>query len=140
MITKFLVLPPAERKLFFKAFTLLWLTRAAILFGCFHELRRALGRLARSGESPRAGVASDLVVSAVLRARRCVPGMSCLVEALVVEALLAYYGYPARTWAGVAKGSEGALRAHAWVECAGRIVYGGRGEYTPLGVLGRPLR
>ncbi len=139
-ITKFLVLAPAERKLFFRAVTLLWLTRAAILFGCFQKLRWALGRLARSGESAGTGVSNDLVVGAVLRACRCVPGVSCLVQALVAEALLARYGYPARIWAGVAKGPEGALQAHAWVECEGRIVCGGRGGYTPLGVLGRPLR
>jgi hypothetical protein len=49
----------------------------------------------------------------------------CLTQALVLDSYLRRAGYPSRIALGVARGSQGELEAHAWVESDGVIVLGG---------------
>lgn len=58
---------------------------------------------------------------------------TCLEQALALVGLLTFTGVPARLVIGVSR-PEPALRAHAWVECDGRIVLGSPHSHglTPL--------
>lgn len=61
-----------------------------------------------------------------------VPCMSCLTQALALEAMLARAGHACRVELGVVKNSE--FRAHAWVVADDRIVLGGDvTKYCPIG-------
>jgi hypothetical protein len=67
-------------------------------------------------------------------ARRYSPARStCLKDALVLVRMLRAEGVDATLSIGVARG-DGALRAHAWVERRGRIVFGAveAERYVPL--------
>ena len=54
----------------------------------------------------------------------------CLPQALVVRRLFRQIGKPPELRIGVAKGEGGRLIAHAWVECEGEVVVGGRHSPT----------
>lgn len=56
---------------------------------------------------------------------RRIPAATCLTQALAARVLLARHGYPSELRIGVARDPGGRVRAHAWVECEGRIVVGG---------------
>jgi hypothetical protein len=64
------------------------------------------------------------VVWAVERARRAVPGTTCLTRALAAGWMLRRRGQPARVVIGVAMAS-GTLEAHAWLELGGTVIIGG---------------
>jgi hypothetical protein len=64
---------------------------------------------------------------AVRAASRRIPGASCLVQALAARLLLADYGKTSELRIGVARGEEGQIDAHAWLEVAGIPVVGGSG-------------
>lgn len=76
-------------------------------------------------------VSSKLTVDEICRAvclgARFVPGANCLVQSVVARTLLRRAGYAAEIRIGVAKESE-VLKAHAWVESAGVVVFGGAVE------------
>jgi len=60
---------------------------------------------------------------------------SCLVQGLALVMLLAVARIPARLVVGVSNpGRKDLLRAHAWVECGGKVVLGGAraSEFSPL--------
>jgi hypothetical protein len=49
--------------------------------------------------------------------------------------LLNWYGYASELRIGVAKGEQGELEAHAWVEYQGKVIIGGLStlsRYVPL--------
>ena len=67
-----------------------------------------------------------LVAQNVRRASRCVPGATCLTQALSAQLLLARVGMASTLHIGVATGSAGrGIRAHAWLNCLGTTVTGG---------------
>jgi hypothetical protein len=75
-------------------------------------------------------------------ARRYSPARaSCLIDSIVLVRLLRAEGLDARLNVGVARG-DGTLRAHAWVEYRGQILFGRvEGEiYTRLASAGAPPR
>jgi hypothetical protein len=65
------------------------------------------------------------VVWAVEAAARRVPSATCLTQALAAKAMLNRRGFSIDLHIGVAKGSQGNLEAHAWIEYAKRVVIGG---------------
>ncbi len=68
---------------------------------------------------------------AVAAASRLQPGTAkCLARALTMQALLKQYSYAADLHVGVAKGDQGQLEAHAWVEAEGRVVIGQLNDLT----------
>jgi hypothetical protein len=74
---------------------------------------------------------------AVTTAGRRLPFQTtCLVDGLVARVMLRRRGYLARLRLGVQPRSpEGSLKAHAWVECDGKVVVGHAEDlhrYTPL--------
>jgi hypothetical protein len=50
---------------------------------------------------------------------------TCLPLALAAQIQLNLHGYPAHTRLGVQKKMNGDIKAHAWVECNGKVVIGG---------------
>lgn len=85
-------------------------------------------------------VSVDFVAWAVTVAGRYTPGGAmCLVKALTTQLLLSRYGYVHRLHIGVAKSDTQSFRAHAWVECQGRVVIGklsDLGCFQPLPAIG----
>ena len=105
-------------------------------------VRRSLaaerGEVVSSAPRREEGISAELVVQAVRRAGRHLPGgRNCLVQALAAQRMLRWLGLAAQVRIGVAKGDAGDLRAHAWVERDGKSV--GQdpavGVYTPLPLL-----
>ena len=58
-------------------------------------------------------------VQAVERACRCVPGSTCLVRAMTLEALLRSGGLAANLQIGVSLEADAHFEAHAWVDLHG---------------------
>jgi len=131
--------PPIEYGVFARA----WLSTVTVrmLLPCLavRTIRRVLRRVL-SADAPLPGtkrLPADRVVSCATRAGRFSPlPVTCLVTAVVVEALLNQHGYPARLQVGVQRGSGGSFAAHAWVVLEDAVVVGGPvsviNEYTPL--------
>lgn len=69
----------------------------------------------------------DTLVWAVLAVSRYSPvHFGCLVQALAAKIVLGREGYPAVVRIGVAPTGGGGLRAHAWLECCGETLIGGK--------------
>ncbi len=130
-------LSPNERGLLFSALGTLLLLRLGLWL---LPLPRLLARLQRRrvakafrGQVPPPPPAR--IAWAVRSASRFVPGGgNCLLQSLAGQHLLTRRGYLSHLRIGVAKESDGPLRAHAWVEWDGRILIGGVGptHFTPL--------
>jgi hypothetical protein len=87
----------------------------------------------RLQQGPQASL--DSIAWAVTVASHYVPVATCLTQALAARVLLAGRGRSARLCIGVARSESGRFQAHAWVECAGRVVIGGAEapvRFTPL--------
>lgn len=67
---------------------------------------------------------------------------ACLPVALAGQLQLNLHGFPACTRLGVQKTKSGEIKAHAWVECDGKVVVGGPEQeieqYTILSELKGP--
>ena len=75
------------------------------------------------------------VSSAVRLASRAVPDSTCLVRALAARVLLGRRGVRSEIRYGVGRGPDGRFRAHAWLECGGRVIVGGDEDLTQYSVL-----
>ena len=99
----------------------------------YRVVRRLAARLARPTAGLRAPAAR--IAWAVAAAGRRVPGgRNCLAQALAAHVLLGRHGHPSRLRLGVARGSEGEVTAHAWVEIGDAVLVGAAGHerFTPL--------
>jgi hypothetical protein len=80
----------------------------------------------------------ERIIWAVRIASLHLPRASCLTQALAAQILLGRRGHAADLRIGVARGVDGVLEAHAWLDCQGRVVIGGSeglSRYTPLSTL-----
>lgn len=66
---------------------------------------------------------------------RYVPAASCLTQALAMLVLLNRFGHSSELRIGVVKNDADRLKAHAWVECEGKIVIGSRMDLSRYTVL-----
>lgn len=66
------------------------------------------------------------VPRAVRTAARRLPGARCLAQALAAQILLRRAGVQAEVRVGLARGRDGRVEGHAWVEHGGRVLIGGR--------------
>ena len=64
------------------------------------------------------------IARAVERAARFVPGSRCLAKALAARVLLRRRGLDPELCLGAGRDGDRRLVAHAWLELAGRVVYG----------------
>jgi hypothetical protein len=96
--------------------------------------RRAMQSSGAAAIARPASVTAVQVEQAVRRARRFVPGATCLTEALALSRLLSSHGYPSIIRIGV-NNECGRFAAHAWVECKGLPLLNSTAElqrFTPL--------
>ena len=108
----------------------MWVIPFRVLLRCLHKMAVERDRLRGNNPLP-----PERIAWAIRVVSRYLPGtMNCLVQALATQSMLARRGHPARVRIGVAKDEGGQLKAHAWVECEGKIVIGGVGvpQYTAL--------
>ena len=136
-LRRFLRLSAAERRLLIRAVVLLQVISVGMKVLPFRTLRRllVLVQKARVGSRRMDQLPVETIAGAVETAGRHMPGeKTCLTQALAAQTLLVRQGHPALLHIGAAKGEEGQLQAHAWVESEGRVVIGGHnlGRYAPL--------
>jgi hypothetical protein len=135
---KFLHLPPWDRRLLIKATMTVGAVRMGLWALPFRILRRIVSTTTRAADEVQTADLTTInrVVWAVWTASRYVPAATCLTQALATQVLLGRRKQPACLRVGVAKGEDGQLQAHAWVESDGVVIIGGSeselGQYTPL--------
>jgi len=137
MLAKFARLTPHDRRLLVETVLLVVTTWAAF------RVRRqsALTRLRTSAHAAPGATASSETEARVRWALAAVAhrlplARNCLVQAMVARELLRRQGCASRVVVGVARGEDGRLSAHAWLEGASRSpVVGGEeaAVFTPLG-------
>ena len=96
--------------------------------------RRAMSSSGAAAIARPARVTAVQLEQAVRRARRLVPGATCLTQALALSRLLSSHGYTSVIRIGVTR-DGGRFAAHAWVECEGLALMNTSAElqrYTPL--------
>jgi hypothetical protein len=124
-LSRFLRLPASEKRLFLRSFAWLLAVRfglSLLPFGMVLRLQKSVR--ASNGRSQRLGPETIEEVSrAVDRASRFVPGARCLAQALTAQILLARRGIPTELRIGVAREEGGPVRAHAWLEGGGKVLF-----------------
>jgi hypothetical protein len=122
-----------RRALFAEAVLCLFVARLALVFVPFPHLARRLGRFvspedARRLRAPPAAPVVEAAADigwAVTRAARYVPFRAvCLPQAMAAHAMLKRRGIASTMHFGAAKGEQGPLDAHAWLDAAGVEVTG----------------
>src|SRR5215203_6202030 len=126
-LRKFLCLPPSDHRLLVGTALLLGAIRLGLRLLPFRILQRIVSRLAQAPASSHPADQSlvDRLVWAVTAASRYVPKATCLTQALAAHILLGRHGYPTQLRVGIARGEEGRLEAHAWLENQGKVIVGG---------------
>jgi hypothetical protein len=136
-INKFFHLMSDEKSLFIKSMFLLYLIRLGLWILPFQKLRILLtkeGKVTIPTENSHQRQVKN-VARAVTAASRYVPSATCLTQAMAVIVLLNRRGHRAQLRIGVAKGLNGQLEAHAWVEMRGQIIIGYQGDLSRFSVL-----
>ena len=130
-LKRFAALGSPDRILLVRAFFLVGAIRAGLCLLPFRVVQRLTGKASRNAA---AIYPVGTYVWAVRAASRCVPGATCLTQALAAQVLLARSGYDSRIEIGVTKDDQRRFRAHAWVVCGDEIVIGGAeaDRYVPL--------
>lgn len=130
-LKRFAALGSQDRALLLRAFFLVGAIRAGLCLLPFRVVQRLAGK---AGKGAAAIYSVGRYVWAVRAASGCVPGATCLTQALAAQVLLAQSGYDSRIEIGVAKDEQRRFRAHAWVVCGDEIVIGGAeaDRYVPL--------
>ncbi len=146
LLTKFLRLPFPEKRGLVESLSLMLIFRAGLHLVPFRTVCRRLKRMERAGGPPfrREGDEITAITRSIVRANRLLGWRDdCLPQALTACLLMKRQGLAANLRIGVKNGSDGQLRAHAWVEHNGQIVVGGTGpdlqSYTPLTGLDRVI-
>ncbi|HUY25977.1 MAG TPA: lasso peptide biosynthesis B2 protein [Candidatus Binataceae bacterium] len=125
-LAKLADLPHSERRLLMRGWAEVVVMRAATWLFPYARVRRIVERrtLRRVGADSQRPEPQRLAW-AVGAASGLVPGgRNCLVRALATEAMLGRYGYPGELRFGIEKDAAGGIRAHAWLESAGRPIIG----------------
>jgi hypothetical protein len=125
-------MPGRDRLQIALTFLLLAAIRLGLWLLPFQTLLQRLEKLGRSASAPRS---IRQIVWMVNVSSRYMPGVKCLARALTTRVLLNWYGYASELRIGVAKGEQGELEAHAWVEYQGKVIIGGLStlsRYVPL--------
>jgi hypothetical protein len=144
-IRKFLHLSLIDQRLIIKSVFLLVAIKIGLSLLSFKTLLSFLDRIKQEsiGKESNQKLSLERTVWAVGVASKYVPLATCLTRALATQVLLAQQGYSTSLHIGVAKGKEGQLEAHAWVESQGQIIIGGlealsRFSQLPLFKEGKP--
>jgi hypothetical protein len=119
---KLLDLPTDQRRFLLRAAMLVAAFRIALWVAPFRILKRTAERSARPNKSSPTG--ADRISRDVRAVSRYIPAADCLPQALAALVLLRNHGFDPLLKIGVAADSARRIKAHAWVECEGRIVIG----------------
>ncbi|HEY9190729.1 MAG TPA: lasso peptide biosynthesis B2 protein [Sulfurovum sp.] len=142
---RFITLPSEEKKLFFEAYVMLGIMRAALLTVSFKRLTRSLEHSPKQEKitvlSKEENAKAIAVGQAITRAAAYTPWESaCLAQSLTAQKMLQKRGIPGVFYLGAAKDEENKekMKAHAWTQCGETILTGGKGHeaYTVLSVFG----
>jgi hypothetical protein len=121
-VKRFAQLTAIEKRMLIRVWFVVGAARAALLLLPTSAARKLVAKAA-------AGTAGSVeqLTWAVRIASRCLPGATCLTQALAAQALLTHSGFPSQIEIGVAKDKvdRRRLQAHAWVLCHGQVVLGG---------------
>lgn len=117
---RFRHLDSAERRLVLEVALFMIAVRLALSALSLRTLRGLLARIPAMAR-PLPADAAENMARAVTRARAVLPGATCLVRALVVQALLERRGHSAQLRLGFVKSEGGVVSGHAWVESGGRV-------------------
>ncbi len=115
-LLRFASLSLAGLGLTYRALLLALAARVCLWVLPFQSSRRLLAWIAAMWPGPSTPAAA---VQAVERACRCVPGSTCLVRAMTLEALLRSGGLAANLQIGVSLKAGAHFEAHAWVDLNG---------------------
>jgi Transglutaminase-like superfamily len=137
LLFKALRLHNNDRNLLFKTFILLSLVRLGLWLLPFQKLLHLLGKIGlTAAQELLETVPLDRIVWAVnLNSSYTLGNVQCLPRALTTQVLMRMHGYTPQLRIGVAKGEQGNLEAHAWVENQGQVVIGylrDFSRFTPL--------
>jgi hypothetical protein len=135
-LDKFAALPAADRALLLRSLILIAGVRIALWILPFRTIHRwTVNTASRARKrAPLCRRPIPVLTTIVQVVARRVPDASCLTQALATQILLAQAGHPSALRIGVQR-DAGKFKAHAWVECGGRIVIGdvpGLDEFTVL--------
>jgi hypothetical protein len=132
-VRRFFTLAAPERRLLLRALWRLCRTCVRLRLVPEKKWQPMLQSRAAAVSSP-ARFSEEQVAWAVRAAARYVPAANCLPQAIVAKELLEEQGYQPTIRIGVRRPEESGLKAHAWVDIAGRVVLGEDGEhYSALG-------
>ncbi len=138
-LRRFFALPGVEKRLLVQAtLSVAWATFEIRLLP-FRWVQSRLARVPFRSGPPKHR--ADQIVVAILRASRIVPGASCLPQAVAANRMLARNNHRSTLRIGVDKSAPQGFRAHAWLECDGRVLVGGERsleEFTPLPAMHSP--
>jgi hypothetical protein len=125
-LAKFARLPRGERMLLARAWTEIAMMRIATWTLPYSRVRAIVVRRSAAHAAAAATPPErERIAWAIIVASAYVPGgRNCLVRALATEAMLGRFGYDGELKIGVAHTADGQLRAHAWLESAGRPIVG----------------
>jgi len=144
MNLRFRVQPTAAHLVFAQALIAIVAARLALRSVPVRSLRRTMRRAFTSDKTLPSGrrLSLNRVIRCVALAERFSPiATTCLVNALVAEALANRHGHDVKFRVGVRRNELGEFCAHAWLEYEGTVVVGGPAEsteqYTPLPEAGR---
>jgi hypothetical protein len=127
-VRKFFSLSRVEQRLLAEAAVALGAIRVGLWLLPARRVREISARVARwtaTRGRRHDGSIPIRVGRAVARASACIPGASCLPQALTAQFLLERRGYSPVLRIGMARGSEGRPAAHAWVEHQSVVILGG---------------
>lgn len=125
-VRSFLQLSWRDKTILTIAFTLLGLVRLGLWLVPFQRLRLLLAKISnisfQNHEFKQVSIGK--IIWAVETSSRYMPGVKCLARALTTQVLMSQHGHFCELKIGVAKGEQGQLEAHAWIESQGKIIIG----------------
>ncbi len=123
-LRKFVRFSPSERRLLLRAIGAVAGVRVLLWLLPLQRLRTLIERTSRASRHALAASPEE-IVWAVTAAAHYIPRATCLTQALSALWLLQRTGGSGLLRLGVARGEDGAIKAHAWLESGGRVMIGG---------------
>jgi hypothetical protein len=124
-VGKFLDLPADEQRQMLHTLLLVIAFRLGLWIVPYHVLQHIADRVAARRIAP--ADEPQRISRNITAMSRYVPGASCLTQALTAQVLLQRDGFTPKMRIGVARGELGEFKAHAWIECDGKIIVGDLG-------------
>ncbi|QLE49069.1 lasso peptide biosynthesis B2 protein [Nostoc sp. C057] len=125
-LSKFIKLNSQKKQLLINTFIVLTLVRLGLWLLSFKTLHQLLLRLsnAKLKYQEKHHISIETIIWAVEVSSHYMLGVKCLARALTCQVFMSRHGYTSNLCIGVAKGQEGELKAHAWLENQGQVVIG----------------